>query len=79
MVKIQKWCELAIESMYFVTENFNFAYSRYQESMPQTDKHINFDGDDGFMSIIAPYFNLTGKDVFTSGHFLYPYNPIELE
>lgn len=47
--------------------------------MPQTDKHINFDGDDGFMSIIAPYFNLTGKDVFTSGHFLYPYNPIELE
>ena len=34
-------------------------------------------GVDGFLSIIAPHLNLTGKEIFTSGHFLYPYNPIE--
>ena len=34
---------MAIKTMCFVTENFNFVNSRYQETMPQADKHINFD------------------------------------
>lgn len=51
---------------------------RKTEQLAHDDPILVSRGDDGFMSIIAPHLNLTGKEVFTSGHFLYPYNPMEI-
>ena len=36
-------------------------------------------GADGYILIMSRSRNLTGNEIFTSGHYLYPYNPIELE
>lgn len=36
-------------------------------------------GADGYMLFIVDERDLTGREVFSPGHFCYPYNPIELE
>lgn len=52
---------------------------RKTEKTAHDDPIMVAEGADGYFLIISEERNLTGKEVFTSGHYLYPYNPIELE
>lgn len=52
---------------------------RKSEKSAHDDPIMVAEGADGYFLIISEERNLTGREVFTSGHYLYPYNPIELE
>lgn len=52
---------------------------RKAEKFAHDDPILSSDGADGYRMIISEERNLTGREVFSSGHFLFPYNPIELE
>ena len=55
------------------------AQFRKAEKFAHDDPILSSDGADGYRMIISEERNLTGREVFSSGHFLFPYNPIELE
>ena len=52
---------------------------RKTEKNSHDDPILVSKGADGYLLIMSRQRNLTGDEIFTSGHFLYPYNPIELE
>ena len=52
---------------------------RKAEKNSHDDPILVSKGADGYLLIMSRSRNLTGDEIFTSGHFLYPYNPIELE
>ena len=52
---------------------------RKSEKSAHDDPIMVAKGADGYFLIISEERNLTGREVFTSGHYLYPYNPLELE
>ena len=52
---------------------------RKAEKNSHDDPILVSKGADGYLLIMSRQRNLTGDEIFTSGHFLYPYNPIELE
>ena len=52
---------------------------RKAEKISHDDPILISKGADGYLLIMSRSRNLTGDEIFTSGHFLYPYNPIELE
>ena len=52
---------------------------RKTEKSAHDDPIMVAEGAAGYFLIISEERNLTGREVFTSGHYLYPYNPIELE
>ena len=52
---------------------------RKAEKNSHDDPILVSKGAEGYLIIMSRSRNLTGKEIFTSGHFIYPYNPIELE
>lgn len=50
---------------------------RKMEKNAHDDPILTSDGVDGYRLIYDETRGLTSKEVFSSGHFLYPYNPIE--
>ena len=52
---------------------------RKAEKNSHDDPILVSKGADGYFIIMSRSRNLTGNEIFTSGHYVYPYNPIELE
>jgi hypothetical protein len=50
---------------------------RKAEKNSHDDPILVSKGAEGYLIIMSRSRNLTGKEIFTSGHFIYPYNPIE--
>ena len=52
---------------------------RKAEKNSHDDPILVSKGADGYFIIMSRSRNLTGNEIFTSGHYVYPYNPIELK